>query len=194
MSEDKNEITFEMIKQNLFEISEMQKKSSIEAEKRQAEWEKRDKALSEKIDKVSKHIRGIDLSNGAMAEEAIFHSLERKMNFGGIDFDDIHQKVSIVSGFKTMTELDVLMVNGDTVAIIEAKYKVEKEDVIDLLKTKLTHFRNHNPDYKNHKIILGIGGMSFLKDAEALAKNKGIGIIRVVGDKVEYNTEGIQIY
>ena len=36
--------------------------------------------------------------------------------------------------------------------------------------------------------------MSFEDKAIAEAKENGIGIIKVVGDKVEYYTEGIKIY
>jgi hypothetical protein len=41
---------------------------------------------------------------------------------------------------------------------------------------------------------LGVGGMSFYKDAIEKAKQKGIGIIKVVGDKVEYYTENVKKY
>ena len=36
--------------------------------------------------------------------------------------------------------------------------------------------------------------MSFENDALIAAKEKGIGIIKVVGDKVEYQTKRIRIY
>jgi hypothetical protein len=39
-----------------------------------------------------------------------------------------------------------------------------------------------------------VGGISFDKNAIDTAKAKGIGIIKVIGDKVELYTEGIKTY
>ena len=144
------------------------------------------------VNQTSKHLRGISLSNGAMAEEMIFNSLEKDKTFGGIKFDKILKNVNVVSGFETKTELDVLMVNGDTVAIIEAKYKVDKDDVNELFTKQLNCFRQYYPDYSKHKVILGIGGMSFEKGVIQTANKKGIGIIKIVGDKLEFHTDGIK--
>jgi len=48
--------------------------------------------------------------------------------------------------------------------------------------------------FSDYKIILGVGGMSFEDEAITAAKEKGIGIIKVVGDKLEYQTENIKMY
>jgi len=40
-----------------------------------------------------------------------------------------------------------------------------------------------------HRILLGIGGMSFDDDAIKEAEEYGVGIIKVIGDKVEYHTD-----
>jgi len=112
-----------------------------------------------------------------------------------VKFDYLRKNVQIQSEtYETKTELDILLVNGDTISIIETKYKVEKSDVIDVIDKKLNYFRQYNPKFNNYKIILGIGGMSFEEDALTTAKEKGIGIIKILGDKLEYYTDGIKIY
>jgi hypothetical protein len=153
------------------------------------------KEISKQIDKLSKNIGGIDRSNGLMAEEAIYNSLSRDNIFANIKFDYIRKNIQLQSeDHRTLGELDILMVNGDTIAIIETKYKVEKKDLNKMLRSKLPYFREVFPKYNNHKIILGIGGMSFDKEVEDIAKENGVGIIKIVGDKIEYYTEGIKIY
>ena len=99
-----------------------------------------------------------------------------------------------MSGFDTKTELDVLLENGNSISIIETKYKVEKKDVVELIKNKLPYFRQYYPSYSKHKILLGIGGMSFERSALAEAKKNGVGIIKIVGDKVEFHTDNIKVY
>ena len=56
------------------------------------------------------------------------------------------------------------------------------------------NFRLLFPLYKEYKIILGIGGLSFEDGVLEEAIKNGIGIIKISGDKVEINTEIIKIY
>jgi len=170
------------------EIKEMFAKSKIEADKRTAETDKQ-------IKELSKNIGGISNSNGKMAEEMIYNVLDKDKTFANVKFDYLRKNVQIQSEtYETKTELDILLVNGDTISIIETKYKVEKNDVIDVIDKKLNYFRQYNPKFNNYKVLLGIGGMSFEDDALIAAKEKGIGIIKVVGDKLEYYTENIKTY
>ena len=181
INKDKDDISLGDIKQLIYEIIEIQKKGAAEFEK----WK----------NWTQKNIAGMSDSNGAMAEEAIYNVLEKDKKFAGITFDDIQKNIQIQSeNFRTLTELDILMLNGDSVALIETKYKVEKKDVNDILHNKLSYFRQCYPHYSKHKVVLGIGGMSFEKKAEEEAKNNGVGIIKVVGDKVEYFTDDVKIY
>jgi len=203
--EEKKEFTYEMLMESfkesrmeIAEIREMHKMAKQEFEEIRA---KNDKYLKEKFAETdrlikanAKQIGGIDRSNGLMAEEAVFNVLDKDKTFAGIKFDDMHKNVPIVSGFRTMTELDILMINGESVSLIETKYKVEKKDVIDLINNKLAYFRQYHPTYSNHKVLLGIGGMSFEDNAEEVARENGIGIIKIIGDKIEFYTDGIKIY
>jgi len=147
-----------------------------------------------KIRELSKNIGGISSSNGAMAQETIFNTLKQDLTFAGIKFDDAIPRVPVLNGFKTETDIDALMLNGDTIALIEIKYKVDKKDVKKLVFDTVDKFKTNFPKYDKYKILLGVGGMSFDDDAIDEAKENGVGIIKIVGDKVEYYTEGIREY
>jgi len=171
--------------------AEWDKEMSESKAKSEKEWEEIRKQMKE----VRKVIGGIGESNGKMAEEMIYNVLDKDKTFANVKFDYLRKNVQIQSEtYETKTELDILLVNGDTISIIETKYKVEKSDVIDVIDKKLNYFRQYNPKFNNHKVLLGIGGMSFEKDALIAAKEKGIGIIKILGDKVEYYTENIKTY
>ena len=163
------------------------KETDKRLEKMFAETDKRIKAVNKQIGCVSDSI-------GEATEETIYNVLETDMTFANIKFDYMKQKVPVMEGLNTLTELDILMVNGSTISIIEAKHKVEKKDVTELIKNKLPYFRQCFPDYKKHKIVLGIGGMSFQKSALEEAKKNGVGIIKAIGEKVEFYTEGIKMF
>ena len=188
-------------------------KRAAEADKRAAEWDKRmaewDKKMAEsaatsekewkeirqQMKEVRKEIGGIGESNGKMAEEAIFNALEQNMMFAGINFEYIERNTKRKKkSLNLEAEIDVLLVNGSMLAMIETKYRVKHKDVLKLTTDKLGDFKKLFPEYNNHKIILGVGGMSFEDDAFATAKENGIGIIKISGDTVEYYTENLKIY
>lgn len=147
------------------------------------------------IKEVTKNIYGISISNGAMAEEAVYNALKRDMNFGGMYFDDISRNVKRESFKKNLqAEFDAVLKNGSTLAIIETKYKVQSKDVYELATTKLENYKKLFPEYSDYDILLGVGGMSFEDAAIQEAKTLGIGIIKIVGDKIEYYTENIKKY
>ena len=129
--------------------------------------------------------------------DLIFASLDDNMTFANFSFDNIEQKFATSSlNFKDITRVkfDILLSNETTLFFIDVLYRVEVQDVKKLFIKKLHDFRKCNPDDSFYKIIFGIGGMHFEVGAEEEALKNGIGIIKIVGDKVEYNTEGIQIY
>jgi len=178
--------TFDMVWKALMENREQMKISSEESRKETEELKRiireqsaEGKETDKKIKELTKNVYGISMSNGMMAEEIIFNSLEKDMTFAGVKFDEIMPRVPIVDGFKTLTDLDAVMLNGDSIAIIEEK---------------VNYFKQYFPEFSKYKILLGVGGMSFDDDAIEEAKYKGVGIIKVVGDKVEYHTEGIKEY
>ena len=176
------------ILQSIYELKEAQR---ISAEKSEKEWAEIRKAQKQ----LNKQIGGIDDSIGKMTEEMLYNALLKDMKFAGIEFDDIEKNKKLHSKKHNLKgEYDVIMYNCNTVALIEAKHKLRKKDVDKLLNVKVDSFRRLFPLYKNYKIILGVGGGSFEDGAEEEAKENGIGVIKVVGDKVEYYTEGIRIY
>jgi hypothetical protein len=130
-----------------------------------------------------------------MAEEAIFNALEQNMIFAGINFEYIERNTKRKKkSLNLEAEIDVLLVNGSMLAMIETKYRVKQKDVLKLATDKLGDFKKLFPEYNNHKIILGVGGMSFEDEAITEAKENGIGIIKISGDTVEYYTENLKTY
>ena len=194
MSEENNqkELTFkeeiDLLWQSFREERELLKIKSAEADKRAAEFDKRMKELQEEIGGISK-------SNGAMAEEIVYSSLEQEKTFCGIKFDEIDRNLKVkLKKLNLEGEFDVILQNCDTLALIETKYRVREKDVFKLYDKKVKDFRKLFPQFNDYSIILGIGGMSFEENSEDEAIKNGIGIIKIKGDKVEYYTDNIKIY
>ena len=223
--EDKKSAEFrEQMKEASAEFREQMKQLSVEADKRSAEADRRSaeedskaaefreqmkessaefrkqmKEMSTETDRrlkeLSRNLAGISDSNGKMAEQAIYNTLERDMKFAGIDFYDIaknmHKKIKSLN---MEAEFDIVLTNCSIIALIETKYQVQKKDVIKLVTKQVGNFRKLFKEYANYKIVLGVGGSSFDTDAEQEAEDNGVGIIKIINDKVEYFTDNIRIY
>jgi len=79
------------------------------------------------------------------------------------------------------------------VAIIEVKYKAHINDIPDVLNKAKT-FRILSPHYKDFRIYLGLASMSFYPELEEECIEKGIAIIKQVGDTVVINDENLKVY
>ena len=143
------------------------------------------------IEKVSATLGSWANNQGDFAEEYFFNSFERgKRNFFGEKFKDIRKNVK---GLENDDEYDILLINGKSIGIVETKYKAHKKDIPKVLK-KAETFRINFPMYANHKVFLGLATMAFHPGLEQLCKEKGIAVIKQVGDSVVIYDEHLKVY
>jgi len=191
MSKEKKEFTYEMLMEAFTETDRKIKQLSDKINATNVNVDR----TSVMVARTTANVDGIAKSNGAMAEEMIYNSLKKDKTFAGIMFDEIDRNLKMkLKKFNLEGEFDVVLQNCNTLAIIETKYKVRVEDVSKLVDKKVNDFRKLFPVFNDYKIVLGIGGMSFEGQAEDVANENGVGIIKIVGDKVEYYTDRIKIY
>ncbi|GHV81041.1 hypothetical protein AGMMS49944_28320 [Spirochaetia bacterium] len=91
-------------------------------------------------------------------------------------------------------EFDIVMYNGNSVALIEVKYKVQTEDLEKMVTNKVSNFRTLFPYYADHTVYLGIGSMSFTDRIYEKAKELGIGMLKQKGDAIEVDTSFARAY
>jgi hypothetical protein len=175
-----------------------------EREESLAELKKTVEATTKSVDKMSKSISGVNSevkgianSNGMVAEEYFFNTLDKLLTFGGYHFDfaDRHlkRKRTDKDGKRVEAEYDVLMGNDIAACIMEVKYRARIKNIEELIE-KVDKFRIHFPAYANHKILLAIGALSFEDGVEAAAKERGIGIVKQDGDAVVVYDKDLKIY
>ena len=157
-------------------------------------WARIDKRLEKserKLDSVSKQLGGIGMNNGAYFEEVIFTSLYEKKKLGGLYYDVVRRNVSDLNGD---TEYDILMLNGEAVAIIEVKYKAHIKDIADFLAKKPVAFRKGFPGLKDHRLYLGIASGSTYRELIDEAKNAGIFLLGPKGDSYEVLNDKVKTF
>ena len=143
------------------------------------------------IEKLKETIGGMANNQGAFAEEYFFNSFENgKKNFFGERFDDVKKNLK---GTETNDEYDIVMLNGNSLGIIEVKYKAHENDIPSVLK-KAGTFRANFPKYKDFKIYLGLASMSFYPELEQECIKEGIAVIKQVGDKIVINDSNLKVF
>ena len=174
---------------------------AVRAARIDALLEKTLKGISElevKTDDINGEVKGIGESNGKFSETYFYNSLLNSMKFGGKNFDEMDKGLKrakkLPDGSRLKGEYDVIMYNGDTIALIEVKYKVQKEHIEKLRTKQLSIFKEFFPQYKNHNFYLGIAGLSFEDGTQDLAKDYGIGILRPKGESVEILDKKLKVY
>jgi hypothetical protein len=160
----------------------------------QKETDRQMKETDIKIDKVSAQIGGVSNNMGFHAEQFFQDAFDRKREFGGIKYNDMVPNFGINKDSKRKMEIDIALINGDSVALIEAKNRIHPDFVKEFAEKRVGKFRTLFPDYKDHKIYLGIASFSFDKKALDEAKEFGIGIVKQVGDEVEMDTGDLKVY
>jgi hypothetical protein len=164
-----------------------------------------DRNLTEKFEKlgiivkdINSNVVGIGHSNGEYAEEYFYNSLEKKMEFAGVHFDDISTDFKLLrktpDGKRVEDQFDIVMLGGEAAALIEIKYKARKDDPKQIVNQKVSNFRFLFPEYAKLKIYLGLAAFSFEESAEIEAKELGIGLLRQVGETIEYETKWVKAY
>jgi ATPase subunit of ABC transporter with duplicated ATPase domains len=154
------------------------------------ESKRRDEQLRVRVAEMTANVCGISDSNGMYAEELFFFSLLEKKEFAGIHFDDVDNNVGCIQkqfgGKRLQNQFDIVMKNNVAIAIIEAKYRARKTDVDKLVQVKAESFKTLFPEYKDFKIYLGLAALTFESQAVEEARKYGVGLLKQVGDTVEY--------
>jgi hypothetical protein len=87
-----------------------------------------------------------------------------------------------------------VLYNGESVALIEIKYKARPEDLEKMVDKKVPNFRELFPYYNDYKVYLGLGSMSFNPYVCAKAQELGIGLLKQVGETVEAEPGFVKAY
>jgi len=198
---DKKALTFEEIMAGFAETEKLMAenaKKSAETDRMLKELIQNSKETDKKIADMRDELGGIGKNNGLIAEEIVYHSLEKDKFFAGIQFDFIDHGLEpsrkLPDGRKVKGEYDVILKNGSSIAIIEVKHRVGREALDRLIEVQLPRFKQIYPEYKDFKMYLGLGGMSFERGVAEEAHRQGIATLMLSGDAVEINDKDVKAW
>jgi len=171
-------------------MHENEEKSIREWERIREEARKRSEDIDKKLAEVAKTVGSIGNSNGDVAEEYFQNAFKKNPELNGETYDIVRPNVRPA---ECDDEYDIFLLNGESVAIIEIKYNVRKDDIGKLLQ-KAENFRKFLTQYSNFKLYLGIASLSFKKITEQNIIKEGIAVIKQVGDKMVIYDKNLKVF
>ena len=194
--------------QEIKELRASQDKFRKDMEASHAKSQQELKDLKLYIESVTKELRGLGVTQGDIAEEEFYQSLERHKKLGALHFDTIERKVQKNA---SSPEFDILLINGDSVGLIEVKanlrtylknkYYIKREgnkpksfDMRRCIDDKVNDFRKSCPEYKNYKLYFGFGSLVTDDKLIAQAKENGIFLLTQKGNHIELVNETVRAF
>jgi hypothetical protein len=147
-------------------------------------------ALTQSIKDTRGEVAGVGTSQGLVAEEFFYNSLIDKPTIGGVKYDQVNMNMQ--GGKRNERfECDLAMINGKNVALIEVKYNV-KEDAVVQVENHIRRFKKFFPYFAQHTIYGGIAGFHIPKEVSKLAHEKGLFVLKRRGDAFTVDAKGMQ--
>ncbi|GAB6391871.1 MAG: hypothetical protein MdMp014T_1244 [Treponematales bacterium] len=175
--------TEKIVKENALGMAELREAQKELAESHR-ETEEVVKETARQLQDLKTRMDGLGLNIGHAAEEFFQTALAKNMNFAGVQFDEMLSNLGKTRGGKSC-EFDIVLVNHDAVALIEAKHRVHMSFPEEMATKKAAEFRFFFPEYKGCKLYLGAAGFSVDKRAVEEARRLGVGLLKQDGDAVK---------
>jgi len=176
---------FQETKAMFQETREMQKETDRQMKETDRRMDERDRRMDERLKKLDEQIGYLGRSLGDVVELILVPGICEKMNAYGHDFTKIGpNKIIDRENKRTLTEIDLMLDNGDESMAVEIKTDLSVKWVnkhLDRLKLlrkheKITGLRG--------KILYGaVAGISIDNDARDLALENGMYVISIIEDE-----------
>ena len=159
-------------------------KRSAEADKRNAEVEKQMAKTDAQLKKLGKLIGNIGNNQGDIAEEFFYRSFKKNPVLNDIKFDSVSRNMN--NSIKQLEdEYDIVLINGDTLAIIEVKAKAHIKDLKKMIDKKVVNFPKLFSVYRNYHLYAGVATLVTNNELIEKAQELGLFLITQQGDHAE---------
>ena len=190
MDSEKKDYSFQEIRQMLADLTIKQAQTDEQMKRTDEQMKKTD----EKLERIGIKLGNISNNNGDYAEDFFWNAVRDKKEFEGIKVDYAEANVKPPRRQGIQDEFDILLWNGNSVIIVETKYKVHPNLIEQMKEKKIPNFRILVPEKKDLKIYCAIAGFAFSDEVANLAKKEGFFVLRQSGDNMLIEKDEIKAY
>ena len=178
---DRIEKAIEGMLLGITELRESQKKTDVQILELKESQKKTDEQLRKtikKMDEVSRQLGDLGLVQGEVAEDLFYLNVDSIFKPRDLRFQRIRRNVKI----KGFGEYDIVAEDGSKVLVIEVKNKLEKRLVDAFIIKKLPRFKQLLPQYRDRKVLAGIGALVVKDDVGRYAEKMGLYVLTQTDD------------
>jgi hypothetical protein len=146
----------------ILELKESQKKTDAQLNK-----------TIKKLEKVGKQLADQGLIPREGAEELFYRNVKGLFRPMDLRFDRIRRNVKV----KGRGEYDIVADDKGRVLVIEVKNKLDRRMVDEFMEKKLARFKTLLPEYRDSRILAGIGALVVKDDVGRYAEKAGLFVL-----------------
>lgn len=154
-----------------------------ENRERNAELDRKFQETDQKIKQVSQQIGQLGSRWGEFVEGMVAPACETLFAARGIPVHQVHQRVRTRLPGNRHMEIDLLVVDGDAVILVEVKSRLKAEDVREHLE-RLGAFKEFFPRYAECRVMGAVAGMVIDEDVDQYAMKQGLFVMAPSGETV----------
>ena len=168
----------------ILELKEAQKKTDenlnrtdaqiLELKEAQKKTDEQLKKTIKKLDNIGEKLGDLGFVQGEVAEELFYRNVKGLFKPLDLRFDRIRRNVKI-KGAKG--EYDIVADDTGLVLVIEVKNKLSRRLVDEFMDEKLPRFKTLLPEYRDSKVLAGIGALVVKDDVGRYAEKAGLFVL-----------------
>jgi hypothetical protein len=175
--------TEELIRKNAEKYAEEQRKNEEERRK----YEENFNRIMARIDKVTQNVGGLNNAMGELIETLIAARLWEKFEAYPYNLKQAYQRMPVYEGHtsRVLTDIDILLANGEYVMAVEVKEQLNRKDDVDHHLKRMELIRQYPPAQCIGKKLLGaMAGGTVDPDVQAYAHSAGFFVLELTGESV----------
>ncbi len=180
-SQKKTDESFRRVHEEILELKESQKRTDEQLNRTDEQLNRTDEQLKrtvKKLDNIGVKLGEMGIVQGRVAEDLFYRNVRHV--FGGKDivFSDVRRNLKK----RGIAEYDIVATDKDTVLVVEIKNKLERYMIDSFLSEKLPKFRQVFPQYKDFRILGGVGALVMDDGIGRYAEKKGLYVMTQNGE------------
>ncbi len=185
---DRIERNLDVFIQGILELKESQKKTDaqlqrtdeqiLELKESQKKTDEQLKKTGKRLDDIGKQLGDMGLVQGEIAEDLFYRNVKYLFRDRNLAFNQVRRNLKK----KGKSEYDIVAVNDKNVLVIEVKNKLSARMIDTFVNKKLPGFKNAFPEYRDYRVIGGIGALVMKDEVARYAEDAGIYVLTQAGD------------
>ena len=166
-SQKKTDESFLRVHEEILELKESQKKTDEQLKK-----------TVKKLDDIGAKLGEMGIVQGKIAEDLFYRNVKHVFGQKNIAFSDVRRNLKK----RGVAEYDIVAVEKDTVLVVSVKNKLERYMIDSFLDEKLPKFRLVFPQYRDFRLIGGVGALVMDDGVGRYAEKKGLYVMTQNGE------------